>query len=293
MLIVMMAPLSFSFMGLNALKDQGIAPFKSLVSLIYRVLIMAILLKTMSVMSDNLVSVIASINSDSIDGIWSVVFAGVTGYVLLAFLVVKSDSLASNLASGTTSMGTGDVASAAAMGAAVGAAVASGGASVAGAAASGGGKAAQSLGDVMKNMLGGGSVSNAGGSGTGGKSSSLPTSPPSSSLGAGSSAGGPAAPAFETNSHGAPMNPDPNASIATPADNANSSSSSPSSNAPSSGSGANIGGDVQQPKPQQTKGEANSGGNKKGFWDYAKDANQHFAQEKTGTSVSISTHHAD
>lgn len=61
-------------------------------------------------------------------------------------------------------MGTADVASAAAMGAAAGAVVASGGAAAAGAAT----KPAQSMADFMKNMGGGGSVSNASSRGLGG-----------------------------------------------------------------------------------------------------------------------------
>lgn len=167
MLIIMMSPLSFSFLGLNALKDQGIAPFKSLISLLYRIIFLALILKTMGGMSDNLVTVINSITEDSIDGIWSVVFAAVIGYVLLAFLAFKSDSLASSLASGSTNFGTADVATAAAIGAAVGGAVGTGGAAVGGATAKGG----QSMGDFMKSLGGSSSVSNASASGTGGSES--------------------------------------------------------------------------------------------------------------------------
>ena len=42
-LVVMLSPLSFSLLGLNALKDQGIAPFKSLISLAYRIILLGIL----------------------------------------------------------------------------------------------------------------------------------------------------------------------------------------------------------------------------------------------------------
>ena len=171
-IIIMMAPLSFSFLGLNALKDQGIAPFKSLLSLLYRVVLIALILKAMDGMSDNLASVIDEITSDSISGIWSVLFAAVLGYVLLGFLVFKSDSIAANLASGTTNMGTGDVASAAAMGAAMGAVVATGGAAAAGAAA----KVPESMGSFMGGLGGGGgAVSNASGRGAGQTPSQAPS----------------------------------------------------------------------------------------------------------------------
>ena len=194
MLIVMIAPMSFSFLGLNALKDQGIAPFKSLISLIYRILILVILVKTMGSMTDNLSNIISQINDDSIDGIWSTLFAAVMGYVLLAFLVVKSDSIAANLASGTTNLGTADVASAAAMGAAAGAAVVAGGAAT-GAAAT---KVPQSMAGFMSNLSGGGSLSNASGRGSGGASDLLKPTAPVSSV------AGNAASSFPTTSQGAP-----------------------------------------------------------------------------------------
>ncbi len=175
MLIIMLSPLSFAFLGLNALKDQGIAPFKSLISLLYRVMFLALILKTMGGMSDNLIVVINSITSDSIDGIWSTVFAAVIAYALLGFLAFKSDSLASSLASGSTSFGTADVASAAALGAAAGAAVATGGV----AAAAGTAKGGQSMGDFLKSLGGGGgSITNASNSGGGGRDAKPVGTPP-------------------------------------------------------------------------------------------------------------------
>jgi type IV secretion system protein TrbL len=42
-LVVMLSPLSFSLLGLNALKDQGIAPLKSLLSLIYRTILLSVI----------------------------------------------------------------------------------------------------------------------------------------------------------------------------------------------------------------------------------------------------------
>ena len=211
MLIIMMAPLSFSFLGLNALKDQGIAPFKSLISLIYRILLIAIILKTMGGMSENLTEVINTINGDSIDGIWSVVFSATLGYVLLGFLVFKSDSIAASLASGSTNLGTGDVASAAAMGAAAGAAIGSGGMATGSAAA----KVPQSMSGFISSLSGGaGSLSNASSQGAGGVGSGA-LSPSSASLASPSSANGQAsAPQFETNKAGAPIKPA--AAIASP-----------------------------------------------------------------------------
>ncbi len=89
---------------------------------------------------------------DSIDGIWSVLFAAVIGYLLLAFLAYKSDSIAASLASGSTNLGTSDAATAAAIGAAVGGAIGSAGATL------GMGKTPQLMGDFMKQAFGGGGV---------------------------------------------------------------------------------------------------------------------------------------
>lgn len=195
MIIIMMAPLSFSFLGLNALKDQGIAPFKALISLLYRVLLLALILKTMDGMSESLQTVIGSITADSINGIWGSVFAAVIGYVLLAFLVFKSDSIASSLASGSTNLGTADVASAAAMGAATGAAVVAGGSALASAL-----KGPLQMSDVIKNMVGGGgsSIANASARGIGSTPSPAPARGASMST-----SGGAPAPA----SGGAPVRP--------------------------------------------------------------------------------------
>lgn len=208
MLIIMMAPLSFSLLGLSALKDQGIAPFKSLLSLLYRIMLIAVILKAMNGMSDNLVAVIKTINSDSISGIWSVLFAAVTGYVLLGYLVFKSDSIASNLASGNTNLGTGDVASAAAMGAAMGAVAGTGGAAAAGAAA----KAPQSMSNFMGGLAsGGGAVSNASGRGSGQTPSQAPSRAASMSTAnsgsVGSSASSASGPSSSASAGGAPVRP--------------------------------------------------------------------------------------
>lgn len=168
MLLVMMAPLSFAFLGLNTMKDQGIAPFKSLISLMYRIILLAVIMSAMDSVGKNLHTVIASVDSTSfVSGMWQSLFGAVVAFALLGYLAYKSDAMAANLSSGSTSLGTSDVASSAALGAAVGAAIATGGVASAGAAASGG----KSMSDVMKSMMGGsgGGASDAsGGRGAGG-----------------------------------------------------------------------------------------------------------------------------
>ena len=226
-LVIMLSPLSFSFLGLNALKDQGIAPFKALISLAYRIILITVILSAFTevstVVSDTFKNLGESdfVGSSKVMSTLTLVFSALGAYVMLAYLLFKSDSIASSLASGSTSMGTADVASAAAMGAAAGSAVATGGA------AAGAAKPAQSMSNFMQGLRGGGgSVSNASFQGAGGASNaSLLSSPPMASMGPSANTGGAATPLFETNKAGAPMNPDPNANVAGPANVANSNKS--------------------------------------------------------------------
>ena len=289
-LVVMLSPLSFSFLGLNALKDQGIAPLKSLISLVYRIILLGIIYaafgEVISVAGKQLNDISWFNPLQYATGI-NIIFSMICAFPMLAYLVYKSDSIAASLAGGSSSMGPGDVASAAAMGAAAGAAAASGGVSAMGAAT----KPVQSMANFMQGLRGGGSVSNASSQGMGGSTSSLPLSPPPvASLGSGSSAsGGPAgpaaeaaAPAFETNKAGAPMNPDPNAQVASPAE-ASGGSKAPSPG--SSGSSAALIGAADS--PQQGTGY------KKTLGDNLSNLGHHMSQEKAATHVSINTHHSD
>lgn len=158
-LIIMMAPLSFSFLGLNATKDQGIAPFKSLISIVYRIILLGIVFSAFG-------SVI-EVTGAQLDGYswknpfdWGskiqLLFAALFSFPVCAYLVWKSDSIAASLASGSTSMGTGDVASSAGAGGAVGGAI-----------GSAAGSATKGL-SAMPASLSGASVSNASSKGAGG-----------------------------------------------------------------------------------------------------------------------------
>jgi type IV secretion system protein TrbL len=176
-LIIMISPLSFSFLGLNALKDQGIAPLKSMIALLYRTVIMGIVVKCMFVMgaaihtaTENLPNAFAAANATPGTGIYGNMFAAALGFSMLAFIAFKSDSIAANLSSGSASLGTGDAAQAAAAGAAaafVGAGVVAGAVGAVGSAIGAGGRAVGSMGEVLAKMGGGGSISNAGGAGSG------------------------------------------------------------------------------------------------------------------------------
>lgn len=183
-LIAMLSPLSFSFLGLNTLKDQGIAPFKGLLSLAYRVILMTVILAAFNQVSDIVSGTLSGITVDTFKGsgigeVANVMLSALGAYMLLGYLTFKSDAIAATLASGSTSMGAGDVAQAAAAGAAMGAAVATGGGALAGTA----GKAPTAMSSFMDKLMGRGSVSNASSMGSGGDAPSFtpPVAPPTSS----------------------------------------------------------------------------------------------------------------
>jgi len=172
-LIAILSPMSFAFLGLDTLRDQGIAPFKSLLALAYRIILAGVILGAFGTVSSSLTESLRSVSvpmivKDGLDSVLDPILAAIGAYLVLAFLLFKSDSVASSLAGGTASLGTNDVASAAAAGAAAGALVATGGA----AAVAGAGKAPQAMADFMSGLGGGGggSIKNAGGMGGGGAS---------------------------------------------------------------------------------------------------------------------------
>lgn len=293
-LIVALAPLSFSLLGLNALKDQGIAPFKSLISLIYRTILLGIVCTAFKQICDDAnVAIFAlkwSINPLEWGPNFKVIMNYLIGLPILAFIVFKSDSIASTLASGGSSLGTGDIASAAAAGAAAGAA----------ASAVGGGVAGKVAGAIPTGGGGGGSISNASGSGNGGQSPAKPPEPVASVGGAGSSPSS-SAPQFSTNKAGAPQPPDTASGQTEPAQSPADAQAAKateeeikaeSGSSSSSGSGADAG--IESSKNDrlnETLDALNANLSRQGkrtFGDQAHAMAQSHAHERSQTNVSIS-----
>lgn len=292
-LVVLLAPLSFSLLGLNALKDQGIAPFKSLLSLIYRIVLVGIIYSAFSEVTtsltkfeifkslDGLSTGSAILNAASnLGSAFSTIGTVLTTYVFLFYLLWKSDSIAASLAGGTTSMGTGDLAGAAAAGAAAGAAVAAAGSAVSG--------AVKPNPAIPKGL----EVSNAG-AGGGGR-----TPPPISAA--------PPKPATSLAEQGVHPGPNPDKADAASAGGGDSEGGMPAAaDAGGSGAGAAIGGaggdsgggnemnkqlaklveQLSKPTPKPTAAEKLKGA--------AKDFAHHAGGEKASVGVIISTHHSD
>lgn len=273
-LVVMLSPLSFAFLGMNALRDQGIAPFKALISLGYRIILTTLVLSAFTEVSGVVAKSISSIDMEGVltSGLgqaFEIVLSGLGAYMFLAYVFFKSDAVAASLAGGHTSMGTGDVASAAAAGAAAGAAIASAGAAAAGTA----GKSTQTMADVLGKMMGRGSINNAGSSGSGGNSTGLDSPPPPlPSSGPGPETASAPPPLVEGGSPIASSNIGPNLD---------------SPNPQGSGASAGIGG-----KGQPTAGNPQEPKKGPTFSQRLSDVNRHISQEKGVTHASINTNNS-
>lgn len=299
-LVVMLSPLSFSFLGLSALKDQGIAPFKALISLAYRILLLTLILSAFTEVSNVATDALSNLTGEAVmAGIgkaMNTVLSALGAYLMLAYLVYKSDSIAASLAGGSTSMGTGDLAGAAAAGAAAGAAIAAGGAAGAGAV----GKVPQSMSDFMKGLSGGGSVSNASSFGSGAADTSLQSPPTPPTMSMASTPGAGAAPAFDGTTKG--MSKEDSAKIAGKGVGPSLDDVNPTppkappgwktgDPIPPANGSAGIGGTASSPSGQ--KASEQQGRGKKSFLEQLGTANNHVAQEKAATHVSINTNHSD
>lgn len=149
-ILVAVAPLSVAMIPFAPTREQGWAPFKGALSLIYRILILG---GTVSA-----IGLVAKYLGDYIDAqayglsadIWTPLLSGAFAFALLAFVAHKSDSIASAMASGASAMSSGDLAGSVAAGVTAGLA----GAAAVGAAtaAAAGGTGAKSMASVMKGM---------------------------------------------------------------------------------------------------------------------------------------------
>lgn len=325
-LVVLLSPLSFSFLGLNALKDQGIAPFKSLISLVYRIILLGIVCAA----ADNIFALTeTTIKSfswsdptkwgDVIEAFFSAIFA----FPFLGYLAYKSDSIAASLASGSTNMGSGDVAGAAAAGAAAGALAA-------GAAGAVAGTKPTSMGDVISKMMGGGSVSNASPAGSmqnmappppkpASASASLGDKPPVRSGGDGGAGSGGDAPQKTGVEGGGSMSPSSAAQsvdnmvasgqasnpenakavsdhLKSMPDSSTSSGASDSNPSTQGGNGTTAGIGGGSGGLEKAVGDLVAAMNqpkKPGFNERLSNTNRQIEQERAATHVSINTHHSD
>jgi type IV secretion system protein TrbL len=150
-LFIAVAPLSVAMLGLKGLRDQGIAPFKMLLGLVYRIVILAAIVTSLQIVAESFTNFIDGESFSVVADIWTPILGSMFGFVLLAFLTHHADGIAASLASGNVALGSGDLAGSVAAGVAAGMAAGAAGAAlnqVTGAA--GTGKAGQAMSDWLK-----------------------------------------------------------------------------------------------------------------------------------------------
>lgn len=202
-MVIALSPINFALLGLNAFRDQGLAPLKYLVSMGIRMFLYGAVLAAMEIFSKSIIATFKSLPAASDPSVWPPIWAATLGYVILGAVALRVDSIAAVLASGSSQMSTGDaVAAGAAAGAAAGLAMSST-SSIASAVAN----PAKTMADTLQKMAAGGGagVSNAGRSGSGGVDTGLWKPDVSSSVAQHASPPKPPPEPFELGKHGQPL----------------------------------------------------------------------------------------
>ncbi|MBA3034696.1 MAG: hypothetical protein FP818_16625 [Rhodocyclaceae bacterium] len=150
-LFIAVAPLSVAMLGLKGLRDQGIAPFKMLLGLVYRIVILAAIVTTLQIAAESFTNFIDGESFSAVADIWTPILASMFSFVLLAFLTHHADGIAASLASGNVALGSGDMAGSVAAGVAAGMAGVAAGAALN--QATGGAGAAKAAGGAMSDWL--------------------------------------------------------------------------------------------------------------------------------------------
>lgn len=327
-MVVLLAPFNFTLLGLNQLREQGIAPFKSLLALIYRIILAGIILGAFSALlanAGNVVNAVGWKDAAAVGATLKNFLYSLIGLPILAFLMFKSDSIAAQLASGSSGMGVSDVAGAAVAAGAAGAAIAAGGAAAGGAAS----KPASSMRDFLQGL--GGSISNASATGSaeppplkpGGSPASFSTNGPSAGGGSTSAPGAASQPAAAPSSGDGPS---AGTTPPTGADAAPGSSAADPSPVASGKIGPDLSGQAEAQPEAGQGGQAGSGrtasisgagggqsgleqqlgrladqmeqeqarkNKKPGLRETLAEANKHVEKEQATVGVSINTHHHD
>lgn len=125
-IVIALAPFSIAFAGLSALKEQGLVPFKYMISMAYRAMIYAAVVAVIGQMGAHITSVFSVVATLPEGDIWDPIFAIILGYGMIGALAFKADSIATMLASGTSQMTAGDAGAVATAAAAAGGAIGGG-----------------------------------------------------------------------------------------------------------------------------------------------------------------------
>lgn len=151
-ILVAIAPLNAALLVFAPTREQGWAPFKGALALVYRVLILGGTVAAIGVVAQTLSDYVQGQAWGIAADVWTPLLSGAFAFALLAFVAHKSDTIASSMASGTSNLSSGDLAGSVAAGVAAGMTGAA--ALGAAAAATKSGTGVKAMSDVMKNLTG-------------------------------------------------------------------------------------------------------------------------------------------
>ncbi|MDD4977300.1 MAG: type IV secretion system protein [Gallionella sp.] len=280
-IVVALSPISFALLGLDALREQGFAPLKYLISLVYRIMIYAAILITMTAFSAEIIKEFATLPSMSDPSVWPPIWAAALGYVLLFGVAWKADSIAAMLSSGSSQMSTGDAAAVGAVAGAAAAAAVSGGTSIAS-----GAKSTGPIGNLLKSMSAGGGAAakNESRGGIGGREIDSGPAPQAPAMSFAEIAANGSTPPKRSDFE-SPSSKAPSPSIShgnNPPHQRQDVSPTPSTSS-AKGQSAGIGGTANT-------GTDNGNGGMASFGDHLKELNDHTQREGSAVHVSMNTH---
>lgn len=154
-IVIALAPFSFAFLGLSMLKEQGLVPFKYLISMAYRAMIYAAIIAAMGTLGTHIVAVLRVLPTLPNTDIWTPIFSVILGYGMLGALAMRADSIAAMLSSGSSQITTGDAGAVAAAAAAAGGAVGGAVLGAAGKASDGAAATPKAMSSFFSEMTGG------------------------------------------------------------------------------------------------------------------------------------------
>lgn len=272
-MILAVTPLSLALIPLSALRDQGIAPLKGLLSVGLRVLILGVVMAVAQSLSD---TVIASMQAKGIDGaqgssILSRMFEYLAGILGCAVMSIYSGKIAAAIASGSASFSGADLVSGVGAAKDGASAVKASGQGLVESAKSAGSKVSGAASGLRSNLGGGGGGQGLGG--FGGPSGGLNVSPTG-------------VPSKDSGSHGfgKPLSARPPGE-ASPARSAPSSPSAGSSQAAGNASTASIGG--ASPASNASGDQGQSGSAWSQFGKSAGSLNETLQRDQAGVSVNV------
>lgn len=157
-MMMAVAPLAIALIGLNAMRDQGFAPIKGLMSVGLRIIILGVIVKTLGTVHTTALSAFRTLPADEP---MTVVWYTLGGVFACAIMALYSGKIASGIASGSASFSGSDaIRGGMAMAQTTGTAVTAAATAATGVAAVGaaGGGAARSMAERMGSMARGGAV---------------------------------------------------------------------------------------------------------------------------------------